>query len=224
MDPIEVPAPVRIIIVDDHPVAVRGFRDFLESEPEFLLVGVAYDQEEFLELLTTCQADIALIDLRLSIMDTRASGIELIKRAQELAPQLRCIVCSARVEYGQEAIDAGARAYILKNTDMDRLAEVIRDVRQGKCVFAHEVIQQMRQKPPLTNRPEIPLTKREKQVLNEAIKHPGDTRAALAHRLDITEGTLANHLGNIYRKLEVGNRAEAIAKALDWEQDKPAFN
>jgi DNA-binding NarL/FixJ family response regulator len=208
---------VRIVIVDDHPAVIRGLCGFFESELGFRVVGVATDQDEFLQLLAAEQADIALVDLVLgdAELDVRPSGIELIERAQKLAPQLRCIAYSAYEKYGREAIDAGAWAYILKNTPMDRLAEVIRDVRHDKYVYPHEVMSHLHHRVPDPDPCEKPLTKREKEILGAWVRHPEDTRAAVAIKLGITEGAVRTHLRNIYQKLQVHSRAEAIFKAQE---------
>lgn len=214
--------PVRIVIVDNHPVMVRGLSEFLEDELGFHVVGVAENRNGFLEILFTEQADIALVDLRLDdgSQDAPPSGIELIKEAQKLAPQIRCIVYSVYREYGQAAIDAGAWAYILKDTPMDRLVEVIRDVLDNKYVYPPDVMSYLRHKSSDTKNQGKSLTEREKQILCEWVLHPQDTRAAIALKLSITEGAVRTHLRNIYQKLDVHSRAEAIIKAQELEYDK----
>jgi DNA-binding NarL/FixJ family response regulator len=212
--------PLRIIIVDDHPVVVRGLREYLENGLGYTVVGVAHDREGFLRLLTTTQADIALVDLVLSNADrnTRPSGIEVIEQAQELAPQLRCIAYSAYEKYGREALDAGARAYILKNAYMDRLAAVIKAVLEGICVYDGDVIFPNRAKPDSAQLNK-PLTPRQIEILREWARHPDDTRAAIALRLNVAEGTVRTHLHNIYQKLDVSTRAGAFARARELGYD-----
>jgi NarL family two-component system response regulator YdfI len=211
MDVMDETGLTRIAIVDDHPVVVRGLREFFEDEPSFEVVGVADDLDGFLDILARERPDIALVDLKLGgdeREDVRPSGLDLIAQARAIAPHLSYVVYSAYEKYVMEAIQVGAAAYVLKDTEMDRLATILWNVHHlGQGVFPIGGIR------PLPK--EARLTRREREVLCEWVKHPEDTRAAVARGLGISEGAVRAHLRNIYQKLEIHSRAEAMRKARE---------
>jgi NarL family two-component system response regulator YdfI len=201
----------RIAIIEHHPVVVRGLREFFDDEPSFEVVGVAEDLDGLLDIIAREQPDIALVDLRLGgdrQADIRPSGLELIAQAKAIAPHLSYVVYSAYSEYVAEAFQLGAASYVSKDTEMDRLAAILWDVH-------HLGVGSWPTGPRPLQPKEARLTKREVEVLCEWVKHPEDTRAAIARSLGISEGAARAHLRNIYQKLEIHSRAEAMRKARE---------
>lgn len=128
---------IRVFIVDDHPVVREGFRRLLEQTEGFVVTGEAGSGEETLETLSAGEVDLALVDISMDGMD----GIELTRRLQETDPRLRVLIVSVHDEthYVKDALDAGAKGYVLKDHVHSALTEAVDDVMNGEVYLSEEL-------------------------------------------------------------------------------------
>ncbi len=203
------PARIRIIIVDDHDMSRRGLITFLDAFPDLEFAGEASNGRDAIELCATSQPDVALVDLKMPIME----GIEAIPLMKAAHPALRVIALTSFSEpvLVQAALKAGADSYLLKNVSATALAEAIRACRDHLSTFAPEVTSALTS-PPTARLESLGLTSRERVVLSLLVK--GKSNDAIAEELQISKNTAKNHVGNVLWKLSARSRGEAVAKAL----------
>jgi DNA-binding NarL/FixJ family response regulator len=211
--------PVRLVILENDRIMMRGMKAFFDDDPGFEVVGIAGDLEEFLRIAEEKKPDVALVDLRLGSSEQEKfspSGITAIERVQRMKPLLHCIAYSAFEEHGEEALQAGASAFLPKGIDYGRLVQAIRGVLYNDEFRApRDVWMRIRDRRSVFGERKEVLTKREREVFCEWVNCPEATREAIAQKLGIKTGTVRSHLGNIYRKLGVHSRGEAILKAQE---------
>jgi two-component system, NarL family, response regulator LiaR len=202
---------IRILIVDDHPLFRQGIRKVLEADEEMEVVGEASEGQQALALA----ADVVLMDIALPGMD----GIEATRRIVERVPTARIVVLTAFDEdtYVLGAMRAGARGYLLKDTDWRELAAAIRTIHHGGALLsptvAEHVLGAFRQVSPTTTPPLAEgLTEGERDVLLLLVQ--GLENEAIAAQLSLSPKTVSNRLTVIYRKLGVTNRTQAALLAL----------
>ncbi|MFI6928060.1 response regulator [Nonomuraea spiralis] len=207
--------PVRLIIVDDHPVVRDGLRGIFETDG-FEVVGEAADGAEALAVALRTGPDVVLLDLRMP----GPSGAELIRRLREQCPGSYVLVLTT---FGDDAdvvpaIEQGATGYLLKDTPRAELRQAVLAAARGETVLSPAVAGA------LTRRAQPPeqrtLSPRELEVLGLIAR--GATNREVARRLFITEATVKTHLLHVFAKLEVKDRAAAVAAAYDKGLLKPA--
>jgi len=207
---------IRVLIADDHLIVRQGLRLILETEPGFVLVGEASDGAEAVALCAQHQPDVVLMDLRMPVMD----GLAAIERLRHDMPQVAIVILTTFNEDDlmRRGLQAGARGYLLKDTDRRTLFNTIRAASRGETLLSPELVQQLLTQPerptakPTSAQPVGPaLTERELEVLRLAGR--GERSKEIAVRLGISERTVKAHLGNIYNKLGVDSRAAAVAVA-----------
>ena len=194
---------IRLLIVEDQPLMRRGLRTVLELEEDLCILGEATRGEEALEQARALNPDLILMDLRLPGM----SGFEVIR---QLAPQFRILVLTTfeTERYVLEAIQAGARGYLLKDVEAEELCAIIRRVASGENFIQPSVAARYLQH--LLQEPEDPLTTREQEVLT--LLAEGKTNKEIARELGISESTVKNHVASILSKPRARNRVEAALK------------
>ena len=207
---------IRLLVADDHRIVREGLRLILETEEDFVLVGEAADGREAVDLAAELQPDVILMDLRMPGMDGLAA-IDILRREQ---PQIGVVILTTynEDELMLRGLQAGARGYLLKDTDRKALFDTIRAAARGETLLKPEILtrvlhttQRTVERPSVAAPNGLELTDRELEVLNEVAG--GARSKEIAHRLHITERTVKAHLASIYNKLGVDSRAAAIAVA-----------
>ena len=205
---------IRILIADDHLIIRQGLRLILETEENFELVAEATDGAEALILCKNLNPDVVLMDLRMPNMD----GLTAIERLRAEQPGVAVVILTTfnEDELMFRGLQAGARGYLLKDTDRSTLFDTIRAAARGETLLKPEIMARVlarSAKPGTMTRSEesISLTDRELEVL-QSVAH-GERSKEIAVQLGISERTVKAHLASIYNKLGVDSRAAAIAIA-----------
>ncbi len=203
--------PIRVMIVDDHPMVRRGLAAFLKVHADLELVGEASDGTEALRVCEQVRPDVILMDLVMPAM----SGPKTTRAIRQSCPEVRVIALTSfqDSELVREALEAGAISYLLKNVGANELAEAIRAARAGRSTLAPEALQVLVQTAGEEPPPDYELTPREEEVL--ALLVEGLSNPEIAERLVVTRSTAKAHVSNILSKLGVSNRAEAVRVALE---------
>lgn len=208
--------PIRMIIVDDHPVVRDGLRGIFADDDAFEVVGEAADGPEALVVAMRTNPDVVLMDLRMPKM----SGAEVIRRLREQTPGIRVLVLTTFDNDADvlPAIKQGATGYLLKDTPRADLRRAVRAAAHGETVLSPSVADVLTRK---VRKPEQrTLSRREVEVLGLIAR--GATNREIAAKLFITEATVKTHLLHIFAKLEVNDRAAAVAAAYETGLLKPA--
>ena len=202
--------PIRVLIVDDHTMVRTGLATFLEVSEGLELVGEASNGIEAIELCEQHQPDVILMDLVMPKMD----GVSTTKVIKERWPSIQVIALTSfqEGEMVQEALKAGAISYLLKNVDMVDLVKAVQDAYVGQSTIAQEAVQALVHTANQDPIPDYSLTPREFDVLELLVE--GLNNPEISERLYISIGTTRSHVSNIFSKMGVSNRAEAITLAL----------
>lgn len=202
--------PIRVMIVDDHSVVRTGLSTFLEIRDDLELVGEATNGREAIQLCEKLEPDVVLMDLVMPDMD----GVAATSVIRERWPNIQVLALTSfqEEEMVEDALQAGAIGYLLKNVTMEVLIEAIQAAHQGRSTLAQEAVQALVQSTQQPSAPGHDLTPREYEVL--ALIVEGLSNPEISERLHISIGTTRTHVSNIFSKLGVSNRAEAIALAL----------
>ncbi|GGH92756.1 two-component system response regulator NarL [Pseudomonas fluvialis] len=209
-------APIRILLVDDHPLMRRGMRDLLAMEDDLQPVGEAGTGEEALRLVDELDPDLILLDLNMPGMD----GLETLQRLREAKVDARIILFTVSDDQSHvlEALRQGADGYLLKDMDPEQLVEQVRAAANGKLALTPELTlilaQAIRERPSnASQNANASLTKREKDVLRLIAK--GLSNKMIARKLGITEGTVKVHVKNLLHSLRLRSRVEAAIWATE---------
>ncbi len=201
---------IRVMIVDDHDMVRRGLAAFLRVKPDLHLVGEARDGLEALVVCENVQPDVILMDLVMP----KLTGAEATRSIRQRWPHIQIVALTSFEERDlvREALQAGAISYLLKNVTAEELASAIRAAHSGQSTLAPEAVRALVQPPDPDPVSTYDLTPREMQVL--ALLVEGLSNPQIAQRLTVSRSTAKAHVSNILSKLEVSNRAEAVAVAL----------
>lgn len=198
--------PVRILLVDDHPLVRDGLKARLQVVEHLHVVGEAGHGAEALELASRVQADLALVDISMPDMN----GIELTRRLRESSPDLHVLILSMydNGEYVSSALKAGARGYLLKDAPASEVLRAIETVAEGGSYFCQSAVAAMAEAPAENT----PLTDREREILIFIVK--GESNKRIAQQLNISVRTVETHRMSLRRKLGVITSAGLVHYAL----------
>lgn len=203
---------IKIIIADDHQLFRNGLKILLNAFPEFEVTGEASNGSDFLEIIKASEADIALMDINMPEMD----GIEATRKALKIKPLLDVIALSmyGEEEYYYKMVDAGAKGFLLKDSDISEVREAILTVRKGGSYFSQELLYHVIQKikhRELENK-SATLSKREKEILIKICE--GLSNQEIAETLFISKRTVDKHRANLLGKTNSKNTASLILYAI----------
>lgn len=203
--PTQVNYPVKVLIIDDHPVVRAGLTSMLSKRPDIEVVGSSPGGEEAVELVRQRNPDVLLLDLRMPGM----SGVEVLQALGRIGHRSRAIVLTSYEtdEDIYRAFQAGAQGYLLKDTPLVKMIEAIMTVHSGKRFVPGHIALRLAERMMRTD-----LTARELEILRLVAKGP--TNKQIAKTLGISGNTVRNHVNSIIEKLEVADRTEAATKAI----------
>ena len=206
---------IKILIADDHLIIRQGLRLILETENDFEFIGEASDGAEALTLCKKLTPDVVLMDLRMPNMD----GLTAIEKLRVEQPSIAVVILTTFNEDDLmlRGLQAGARGYLLRDTDRNTLFDTIRAAARGETLLKPDIMARLLARTNKISTTEtkttgfVNLTEREQEVL-EAVAR-GERSKEIAAHLGISERTVKAHLASIYNKLGVDSRAAAIAVA-----------
>ena len=202
---VQTPDPIRIFIVDDHPVVRAGLTSMLATQQEVEVIATASSGDAALQTLETTSADVMLLDLRMPGL----SGVKTIQAIQQSAHTVRIIVLTSfeTDEDIYRAIQSGAQGYLLKDTSLKEMIEAIKNVHGGKRYIPRDIAARLAERMMRTE-----LTPRELEILRMLAK--GLTNKQIGKVLNISDNTVKNHVNSVIEKLEVCDRTEAATTAI----------
>lgn len=206
------PAPIRVMLVDDHALVREGIRQLLEREPDIVVLGEAERGDLALELLDHLQPDVVLLDIRMPGM----GGIETTQRIRADFPTIRVLILSAYSDFALEAFRAGASGYVLKTADSRELVAAVRSVFFGSTVIQGVLSDELGiWGPSARSQRTGVLSRREGEILRLIAR--GLTNRAIAREVGIAPRTADQHVHNIFIKVGARSRAEAVRYAVEHE-------
>jgi DNA-binding NarL/FixJ family response regulator len=212
---------IRVLIADDHAFFRKGLRGLLRLVPEVEVVGEAASGVEAVAQTAALQPDIILMDVQMPDMN----GVDATRQVLEMSPHIGVLMLTMFEDDDSvfAAMRVGARGYLLKGADREEIARALQAVRSGEAIFSPAIAQRLihyfravEQARPVAF-PE--LSEREREVLELIAR--GHTNAEIAARLRLSAKTIRNHASNIFAKLQVADRAQAIIRARDRGLGQP---
>lgn len=203
---------IRIIICDDHQLFRNGLKILLNAFPEFEVIGEASNGEEFLKIIKNIKADVALMDINMPEMD----GIEATRKGLKINPDLNIIALSmyGEEEYYYKMVDAGAKGFLVKDSDISEVREAVMSIMKGGSYFSQELLYHVIQK--IKHREleskSANLSKREKEILFKICE--GFSNQEIAESLFISKRTVDKHRANLLGKTNSKNTASLILFAI----------
>lgn len=206
--------PIRLVLADDHAVVRKGIREFLEEDGTISVVAEASDGEEAVALVAREQPDVAVFDIQMP----RMTGLDAARRVKKDFPNTRILMLTAYEDepYIFAALQAGASGYLLKTASSDELVQAVHAVAEGETALsptvARKLVQRVSGNESIREETVEALTEREMDVLRLAAKGMGNKQ--IGSTLSISDRTVQGHLANIYSKLHVTTRTEAVLFAV----------
>lgn len=207
--------PIRILIADDHPVFRFGMRALIEAQADMEVIGEAESGAEAIQMATSLGPDVVLMDINMADVN----GIDATRQIMKTMPEMAVLIITMFDDDTVfTAMQAGARGYLLKGAKGDETLRAIRAVANGEVIFSPGVAEQMMTyfTRGMKAEPDAPfpeLTSREQEILDFIAQ--GLTNGAIAEKLVLSPKTIRNHVSNIFSKLQVATRSEAIIKARE---------
>jgi NarL family two-component system response regulator LiaR len=201
---------IKILLVDDHAVVRSGLGKFLLVNPDLELVAEASDGAEAVRMASLHRPDVILMDIMMPGMD----GIAATREIHQKYPQIKIIALTSFSEQNlvQGALQAGASGYLQKNVTAQELASAIRSAHAGRMTLSPEATQALAQSLTGSHLPGNALTEREREVLKYMVD--GLNNSEIAAQLYVSLGTVKFHISNIFQKLGVDSRVEAVKIAI----------
>ena len=204
---------IKVLVADDHPLIIEGLRKVLSEHEDIEIVGHAVTGEDALRMSVELVPDVVLMDIRMPGLD----GVEATRRIKQQLPATKVIILTVYEDndYLFNAIKAGAVDYKLKDTSPEELVEAVRLVAQGEILITPKIAEKMKKefdKISQEKSPYLKLTPREMEILDLLAK--GASNKEIAHQLCIEEKTVKNHMSNIFAKLHVNDRTQALIVAI----------
>jgi DNA-binding NarL/FixJ family response regulator len=207
---------IRVLIADDHPLFRDGMRGLLGSLPDMEVVGEASSGEQAIELARELQPDVILMDIKMPVIN----GIEATREILHTSPRIGVLVVTMFEDDDSvfAAMRAGARGYLLKDSSGQEVMHAIRAVASGEAIFGPGVAQRLisffsAPSPAVSRRAFLELTEREEEILSLVAQ--GKTNQEIAKELFVSLKTVRNHVSNIFLKLQVADRAQAVIRARE---------
>lgn len=205
-----------VLIVDDHPVFRKGMRALLTTLDDIEVVGEATSGAQAIELAERLQPDVILMDIQMPDMN----GIEATRRIVSDSPHIRVLIVTMFEDDASvfNALRAGARGYVLKDAADEEMARAIRAIGSGEAIFSPAIVPRLieffsAQRPAVPRELFPQLTEREREILQLIAQ--GRSNAQIAQQLTLSAKTVSNYISNIFSKLQVADRAQAIVRARD---------
>ena len=197
--------PIRVLIVDDHPIMRIGIAAIIDSQQGMKVVGQAGTAGDAVRIFEAQQPDLTLMDLRLP----DRSGVEAIRDIRAMSPKARIIVLTTYEgdEDIHQALDAGARGYLIKGMPHDALVKALYRVHAGQRFLPQVVTEALSSRIPGSH-----LSQREQEVLQ--LLFAGKSNREIAEALDIKEATVKSHVSVILMRLDVNDRTQAVVEGL----------
>lgn len=205
---------IRVVLADDHAVVRKGIREFLEEDPAIHVVAEVSDGEQAVACVAREQPDVAVFDIQMPKMN----GVDATRRVKKEFPQTRVLILTAYDDdpYIFAALQAGASGYLLKTSSSNELVHAVHAIAEGESALSPSVAKKLVQRASggENSHDKIvePLTERELQVLRLAAK--GMSNKQIGITLSISDRTVQGHLANVYSKLHVTTRTEAVLFGL----------
>lgn len=206
----------RVLIADDHPLFRSGIRALLSAEPEMVLVGEATNGDEAISLAASLQPDLILMDLKMPGI----GGIEATRRIVAANPQVKVLIVTMFEDDHMvfTSMKAGARGYLLKDAGPDEMLRAIRSVANGGAIFSAGIARRLLDffaglQPSTLPTPFPELTERELEILDLIAQ--GRSNHEIAQELFLSVKTISNNVSNIFSKLQVADRSQAMLKARE---------